>query len=87
VTALRPPGASGAGTVYLVSDLGVKYALGGEDSNAVKTKLGYEGVTPVGVPDLFLDLIPTGPALDPDDALRPVGVPAGPTSAAPGEAP
>ena len=57
------PGAAD-GTVYLISDLGVKHALAGD---ALKL-LGYGNVKPVPVPAGFVALVPTGPALDPDKA-------------------
>ncbi|WP_238006613.1 type VII secretion protein EccB [Dactylosporangium sp. AC04546] len=68
VHALPAPDAdasSAAGTVYLVSDQGVRYAL--QDSENVKAMvaLGYEGVAATGVPASLLALIPQGPALDP----------------------
>ncbi|MET7396801.1 type VII secretion protein EccB [Dactylosporangium sp. NPDC005572] len=81
VRALPAPDAdasSAAGTVYLVSDQGVRYAL--QDSEDVKAMvaLGYEGVAPTGVPASLLALIPQGPALDPAAArsfvtTRPAG--------------
>jgi type VII secretion protein EccB len=92
VTALRPPGTDAQGTRYLVTDLGQKYALGGADPSAdgeapdaVQKALGYEGVEAVSVPELFLELIPSGSALSPSAALRPAGVTVqpNPTSADP----
>jgi hypothetical protein len=72
VSVQLPPGIDAHGTVYLVSDEGIKYALGGpdptvqgDDPDTVKKALGYDGVAPVAVPDLFLDLIPTGSPLSP----------------------
>jgi hypothetical protein len=62
---LLPDGAAATGVVYLVTDQGIKYPLAGEDTDAVRTALGYAGVTPVAVPPAVLSLIPTGPALDP----------------------
>ncbi|GAA4897547.1 type VII secretion protein EccB [Stackebrandtia albiflava] len=52
------------GTLYLITDLGVKYALAGDAA----TLLGYRDVTPLPVPATFVALIPTGPALDPERA-------------------
>ncbi|MEV7598029.1 type VII secretion protein EccB [Kitasatospora sp. NPDC089797] len=54
---------SGAGsTLYLVTDAGVKYPL--PSSGAVK-QLGYAKSVPTAVPHRLLDLLPTGPSLDP----------------------
>ncbi|WP_327004215.1 type VII secretion protein EccB [Dactylosporangium sp. NBC_01737] len=61
------------GTVYLITDQGIRYPL--QDSGQVKAMaaLGYEGVTPVGVPSSLLALVPTGPTLDPEVARKFVG--------------
>ena len=55
-------------TVYLVSAQGVRYPLGTRSGDAM-TALGYGGVTPLAVPASLLALIPTGPALEREDAL------------------
>jgi type VII secretion protein EccB len=61
----RAPGS----TVYLVTSQGIRYPLGTRSGDAV-TALGYGGVTPVAVPASLLALIPTGPALERDDAMN-----------------
>lgn len=50
-----------SGTVYLITDTGMKYPVDGAD--AVKA-LGYGGVTAHGLSTGLLGLLPTGPALD-----------------------
>jgi len=50
-----------AGTIYLLTDTGVRYPLPGKD---VADALGYAEVTPVAVPGTLLSLVPTGPPLD-----------------------
>jgi hypothetical protein len=59
---LPAPGV-GTGTLFLVTDLGVKFPLA---SDGVAGTLGYGGVTPVLVPSTLLAFLPTGPALDPN---------------------
>jgi type VII secretion protein EccB len=54
------PGAD-PGTVYLITDQGVRYPLGGLD--AART-LGYGATRPVPVASTVLALFPTGPLLD-----------------------
>jgi type VII secretion protein EccB len=77
------PGADSqaTGTVYLITDQGIRYPL--RDTSEVKAQaaLGYEGVKPVGVPAGLLALVPTGPALDPEVARKFVA-PAGQAPAA-----
>ncbi|MEV5957690.1 type VII secretion protein EccB [Streptomyces sp. NPDC051987] len=68
--ALPTPGLTG-GTLYLVTDLGVKYPL---PDAAVLSSLGLAGVTPVPVPTGILSLLRTGPDLDPHDAAETVPV-------------
>jgi hypothetical protein len=58
--------------VYLINDQGIKYALPRENPESVQEALGYDGVTPVSVPSFLLALVPSGPALDPDAARRPL---------------
>jgi hypothetical protein len=58
---LPVPGAAD-GTVYLITDLGVRYPL---PSKEVVSKLGYGSVIPLPVPSLLLGLVPAGPVLDP----------------------
>lgn len=64
--AVPAPGVSG-GTLYLVSDQGLKYPL---PDASVLGSLGLGGASPVRLPALVLDLLPTGPKLDPQAALR-----------------
>jgi type VII secretion protein EccB len=65
VQTLPGAGAAPTGTVYLITDQGVRYPL--RDSNEVKAQqaLGYGGSTPTGVPATLLALVPQGPTLDP----------------------
>ena len=71
VRQLPTPGAIAAGTtVYLVTDEGRKFPV--PDSPNVLGALGYPGVTPVPVAAALLDLIPSGPDLDPQ-AARGIG--------------
>jgi type VII secretion protein EccB len=66
------PGVTAGTTVYLVTDQGYKFPLQqGGKSDAV-TALGYGAVHPVPVPWSVLDLIPTGPTLDQQDAGQPI---------------
>ena len=58
--------------VYLINDQGIKYALPRVNPESVQQALGYDGVTPVSVPSFLLALVPSGPALDPDAARRPL---------------
>lgn len=64
------------GPVYLVTDEGRRYAVPDAES---RKALGFEAVRPESVPAQFLDLLPTGPALDRAAAARFAG---GPTSTA-----
>lgn len=50
------------GTVYLITDMGRKFAMPPE---ALKS-LGYQDWEPNAVPASFVALVPTGPALDPE---------------------
>ncbi len=56
------------GTVYLITDQGIRYPIPGED--AMKA-LGYGAVTPVQTHEWLLTLFPLGPVLDPEAAGRP----------------
>jgi type VII secretion protein EccB len=56
---------SPAGSLALISDLGLRFAVPSSD---VLSRLGYDGVTPVPLPAGLIDLVPAGRALDPDDA-------------------
>jgi type VII secretion protein EccB len=51
---------------FLVTDAGRRYALA---DGSVATALGYADAKATGVPSSVLDLIPSGPALDPAKAL------------------
>jgi type VII secretion protein EccB len=72
VRTVPAPGAP-PGTEFLVTDLGVKYPL---VDDTVAGVLGYGHLNPVGIPSALLALLPSGPALDPRQALvsRPVSV-------------
>jgi hypothetical protein len=55
------------GTTVLVTDLGIRYAL----SNAeVSRALGISGAGSVPMPAGLVELLPEGPALDPQAARR-----------------
>lgn len=58
----QTPDGGGTGTVYVVTDQGVKYPVAGAEA---LDALGYDGVTPDPLPRELLDVIPTGPSLDP----------------------
>lgn len=60
----RNPYAPG-NAVFLISEYGVKYPLPPAGAEA----LGYGGAPPVDVPGELLELLPTGPVLDPSAAL------------------
>ncbi|MGY0234647.1 type VII secretion protein EccB [Longispora urticae] len=81
------PGVPASGTVFLVTDQGIKYGLAGNAQEA----LGYAVVKVIGVPAALLALVPTGPGLDPTVALTAVGgatpAPGAPTSATPAPVP
>ena len=66
VQRLAADGTPAAGQ-FLVTDAGRRYALAGD---SVATALGYAGAPATGVPASVLDLIPSGPALDPAKALQ-----------------
>jgi type VII secretion protein EccB len=68
------PGGHGAvvaeqpsGTVYVITDTGMKYPVSGGEARAA---LGYGGVRPHGVPATVLALFPTGATLDQAQARR-----------------
>jgi type VII secretion protein EccB len=76
VVGADPGGAADGSTLYLVTDRGLRYSVprptgksGGRNVDP-KAALGYAEVTPVAVPKLLLALIPKGPTLDPDAAVR-----------------
>jgi hypothetical protein len=54
-----------SGSVYLVTDLGIKYPLASVD---VLPALGYSDDQPAPVSSTLLALIPTGPTMDPTAA-------------------
>ena len=58
-----------SGTVYVITDQGVRYPVGGID--ALKA-LGYGAVRPVPVPSTLLALFPLGPSLDIPSAQKEV---------------
>lgn len=70
---LVPPGRGAlvatAGTLSLVTDLGVRHELAGPE---VLAMLGFTGVHPVALPAGVVTLVPAGPALDPAKASAPL---------------
>ncbi len=77
------PGVTAGTTVYLVTDQGRKYALMKSDKKDATVLLGYQSVRPVPVPPGLLDLVPTGPPLDPAVAGQFTDIPApSPTASA-----
>src|SRR6185437_8020071 len=66
VQAVPAPGAGG-GTMYLITSSDVKYPVPTTD---VLASLGLSGVRPTLVPEILLDLLNTGPTLDPHAAAR-----------------
>lgn len=67
VVAEQPVPGSSSGTVYVITDTGMKYPVSGEEARAA---LGYGSVRPLGVPAAVLALFPTGATLDPAQARR-----------------
>ncbi|WP_394617266.1 type VII secretion protein EccB [Lentzea sp. JNUCC 0626] len=65
VTSSPAPGVTG-GTEYLITDLGVKFPLA---NDSVGTSLGYGNVSRRLTSPVLLNLLPTGPALDPAFAV------------------
>jgi hypothetical protein len=65
------PGGGAGGTIYLITDQGMKFPIADEDALAA---LGYNAVTPDELPRTVLDVIPTGPSLDPA-AARSIATP------------
>jgi type VII secretion protein EccB len=70
------PGGAGAlvredpgGTVYLVTDTGLRHPIAGEE--ALKA-LGLGATRPQSVPSALLALVPAGPVLDKESAAKPV---------------
>ncbi|WP_018352245.1 type VII secretion protein EccB [Longispora albida] len=68
VSALPSPTAP-AGSLAIVTDLGVRYPIPAPD---VQKMLGYATTTPLRLPAALVALIPAGPPLDPATALTPV---------------
>ncbi|WFE25956.1 type VII secretion protein EccB [Solwaraspora sp. WMMD791] len=68
VEALPSPDAP-AGTLTLVTDLGIRYPLA---DRAVAAMLGYPQATPVRLPTSLVVRLPAGPTLDPVAAKQPV---------------
>lgn len=66
VRAEPSPGA-GTGTIYLVTDVGIRYPVA--DVEAADA-LGYGGVDPTPVPAEYVALMPTGPVLSRSAALQ-----------------
>ncbi|UED83399.1 type VII secretion protein EccB [Streptomyces profundus] len=63
-----------AGTYTLVTDGGIAYPL---SSAEAVTRLGYDPATAPSLPSAYVDLLPTGPVLDPWAAAREQGGGAG----------
>jgi type VII secretion protein EccB len=63
---LPAPGAK-PGTAYLVTETGMRYPLAGAD---VVSALGYNESSAVQVPAQLLDLLPAGPLLSAEEALK-----------------
>ena len=87
VRTLPAPGDTSANTTtYLVTDLGVRYALPRVDTGTVIAALGYGGITPLPVPTYLLALLPIGPTFDPIAAAALVA-PEAPTTPRPSSSP
>ncbi|MEO3928855.1 type VII secretion protein EccB [Micromonosporaceae bacterium B7E4] len=68
VLAVALPGPAAAdGTWQVVSDIGVTHPL---SNPQVRDSLGYGDAAPVYLPAAVVSLVPTGPRLDPADAIR-----------------
>jgi Type VII secretion system ESX-1, transport TM domain B len=67
VSATSPSAPAGSGTIALVTDTGLRYAVANSDAAA---KLGYGGIDLTQVPAELVSLLPQGPALDPARARR-----------------
>ncbi|WP_329303842.1 type VII secretion protein EccB [Streptomyces sp. NBC_00659] len=65
VRALAAGGGELGDTTYLVTDTGVKYRM---PSGQAVADLGYGGTKPAALPSTLLEMLPTGPDLDPDAA-------------------
>ncbi|GIH21327.1 type VII secretion protein EccB [Rugosimonospora africana] len=69
VVAVMASSTTAAGGYYVVTDLGIRYAV---SSDAVLKVLGYQATNGVAMPNSLVRLIPLGPALDPAAAQAPV---------------
>lgn len=67
VSASSPSAPASAGTVMLVTDTGLRYAVASREAVA---KLGYGGLDLKQVPAELVALLPQGPALDPARARQ-----------------
>ncbi|SDT74046.1 type VII secretion protein EccB [Actinoplanes derwentensis] len=65
--AASPDAAAGSGTVSVITDTGVQYALADRD---LLSRLGYASVKPTRIPAQLIAYLPVGPALDPVRAAR-----------------
>jgi type VII secretion protein EccB len=74
VRTLVPEGSQAQGLTYVVTDQGMRYALPRVDTAAVQASLGYGGAAVQAVPAAFLDLLRTGPVLDPVAARAFLGI-------------
>jgi type VII secretion protein EccB len=64
-------GATISGFTYMVSDQGIRHGIADEGvTDSTQKMLGYDGETPVSVPDTMIHLIPVGNALDPREARK-----------------
>jgi hypothetical protein len=70
VIAAMPAPDAPAGTLHVVTDLGVRHPVPSAD---VLPMLGYAGVQPVRLPAEIVALMPVGPALYPQAARKPLG--------------
>jgi type VII secretion protein EccB len=79
------PAGGDVGSVYVITDQGLKYPLAQQNTAEVEAALGYQAATPTPVPASILALIPTGVALDPAAAvlLHPAGTEASIPTATP----
>ncbi|CAG7610117.1 type VII secretion protein EccB [Actinacidiphila bryophytorum] len=75
------------GTLFLVTDTGLRYAVSRNNDSAAANKasdskqevnqasvrLGYQDVKPMSIPSVWSELLPKGPALDTASAAQPQG--------------
>lgn len=75
------------GTLYLVTDTGLRYAVSRnndsaaahkaansqQETNQAAVRLGYQDVKPMSIPSVWSELLPKGPALDTASAAQPQG--------------